>query len=149
MVNLWRWVLHARRFWSEWKIHQLFFFTCSLAALLRSCQTQSLGAWLWALSLASRPKVWHQLADTPVTISSWVALHGKLLAVGGKDSDDKQTAAIHIYNTKTNSWEVISHMATPPHRCLLAVLPHNELMAVGGWTPDGKTDTVEIATIVW
>ena len=94
------------------------------------------------------PKVWHQLADTPVTISSWVALHGKLLAVGGKDSDDKQTTAIHIYNTKTNSWEVISHMATPPHRCLLAVLPHNELMAVGGWTPDGKTDTVEIATIV-
>ena len=46
------------------------------------------------LSLASRPKVWHQLADTPVTFSSWVALHGQLLAVGGKVSDGKQTTAI-------------------------------------------------------
>ena len=100
------------------------------------------------LSLASRPKVWHQLADTPVTFSSWVALHGKLLAVGGKDSDDKQTTAIHMYNTTTNSWEVISHMATPRHQCLVAVLPHNELMVVGGYTPGGVTDSVEIATIV-
>ena len=128
-------------------------FTCSLAALLQSCQPQSLGARLKTLSLASRPKVWHQLADTPVTFSTWVALRGQLLAVGGKDSDDKQTASIHMYNTTTNSWEVISHMATPRHRCLVAVLPHNELMVVGGITPDSDTsgygtDTVEIATIV-
>ena len=88
------------------------------------------------------------IADTPVTFSSWVALHGRLLAVGGRDSDDKQTTAIHMYNPTTNSWEVISHMATPRQRCLVAVLPHNELMVVGGWTPDGKTDTVEIAIIV-
>ena len=124
------------------------FFTCSLAALLQSCKPQSLGARLKTLSLANRPKVWHQLADTPVTFSSWVALHGQLLAVGGKDSDDKQTTAIHMYNTTTNSWEVISHMTTPRQECLVAVLPHNELMIVGGWTPDGETDTVEIATIV-
>ena len=58
-------------------------FTCSLAVLLQSCQPQSLGTQMNTLSLASRPKVWHQLADTPVTFSSWVALHGKLLAVGG------------------------------------------------------------------
>ena len=88
-----------------------------------------------------------QLADTPVTFSSWVALHGQLLGVGGRDSDNKQTTAIHMYNTTTNSWEVISHMATPRHRCLVAVLPHNELMVVGGVKPHGKTDTVEIATI--
>ena len=123
-------------------------FTCSLAALLQSCQPQSLGAQLKTLSLASRPKVWHQLADTPLNYSSWVALHGQLLAVGGKDSDDKQTTAIHMYNTITNSWEVISHMATPRYRCLVAVLPRNELMVVGGITSDGKTDTVEIATIL-
>ena len=122
-----------------------FFFTCSLAALLRSCQPQSLGTRLKTLSLASRSKVWHQLADTPVTFSLWVALHGRLLAVGGCDSDDKETTAIHMYNTTTNS---ISHMTTPRQQCLVAVLPHNELMAVGGGTPDGKTDTVKIATIV-
>ena len=124
-------------------------FTCSLAALLQSCQPQSLGAQLKTLSLASGPKVWHQLADTPVTLSTCASLHGQLLAVGGKDSDDKDTTtAIHMYNTTTNSWEVISHMTTPRLRCLVAVLPHNELRVVGGRTPNGQTDSVEIASIV-
>ena len=123
-------------------------FTCSLATLLQSCQPQSLGERLKTLSLASRPKVWHQLADTPVTLSTCASLHGRLLAVGGRDSDGKETTAIHMYNTTTNSWEVISHMATPRCRCSVAVLPHNELMVVGGITPDDKTNSVEIATIV-
>ena len=68
--------------------------------------------------------------------------------MGGKDSDDKETTAIHMYNPTTNSWEVISHMTTPRESCLVAVLPQNELMVVGGGTPDGVTDSVEIATIV-
>ena len=122
-------------------------FTCSLATLLQSCQPQSLGEQLKTLLLASRPKVWHQLADTPVTLSTCASLHGQLLAVGGEYSDDKETLAIHMYNTTTNSWKVISHMTTPRCRCLVAVLPHNQLMVVGGLTPD-KTDSVEIASII-
>ena len=112
-------------------------FTCSLAALLQSCHPQSQG-----------PEVWHQLADTPVTFSTCASLHGRLLAVGGDDSDDKQTTAIHMYNTTTNSWEVISHMATPRRRCLVAVLPHNELTVVGGVTAGGSIDFVKIASII-
>ena len=64
--------------------HSKSVFSCSLAALLQSCQSQSLGARLRTLSLTSRPKVWHQLADTPVTLSTCASLHGQLLAVGGK-----------------------------------------------------------------
>ena len=124
-----------------------FVFTCSLAALLQSCQPQSLVAQLKTLSLASRPKVWHQLAYTPVTLSTCASLHAQLLVVGGGNSDDKETTAIHMYNTTTNSWEVISHMATPRRQCLVAVLPHNKLMVVGGGTPK-TTDSVEIASIV-
>ena len=112
-------------------------FTCSLATLLQSCHPRSQG-----------PEVWHQLADTPVTFSTCASLHGRLLAVGGDDSDDKQTTAIHMYNTTTNSWEVISHMATPRRRCLVAVLPHNELTVVGGVTAGGSTDFVKIASII-
>ena len=141
-------------------------FTCSLAALLQFCQPQSLVVRLNTLLLASRPKVWHQLADTPVTLSTCASLHGRLLAVGGKDSDGKETTAIHMYNTTTNSWETISHMTTPRSECLVAVLTHNKLMVVGGRTPDSawpgtgtcivvgrltadvKTDSVEIASIV-
>ena len=123
-------------------------FTCSLTALLQSYQPQSLVERLKTLSLANRPKVWHQLADTPVISSTCASLQGRLLAVGGKDSDDKKTTAIHMYNTTTNSWEVISHMTTPRRQCLVTVLPHNELMVVGGFTPNGATDSVEIANIV-
>ena len=101
------------------------------------------------LSLASGPNVWQQLADTPLTLSTCASLHGQLLAVGGTDSDEKQTTAIHMYNMTTYSWEVISHMATPRSQCLVAVLPHNELMAVGGFAaPAELTDSVEISTIV-
>ena len=57
--------------------------------------------------------------------------------------------AIHAYNTTTNTWEVISHMATPRHQSLVAVLPHNEIMVVGGDTlAGGGDDSVEIATTV-
>ena len=143
-------------------------FTCSLNALLQSCQSQSprspeerkaslfthLGAQLKTLSLTSRPKVWHQLADTPVTYSTCASLHGKLLAVGGCDSAYKETTtAINMYNTTTDSWEVISHMATARHQCLVAVLPHNELMVVGGFGSGishsmKAANSVEIAAIL-
>jgi len=96
----------------------------------------------------SRFEVWHQLVDTPVTFSTCASLCGRLLAVGGRDSDGKETTAIHMYNTKTNSWEIISHMATPRCRCLVAVFLHGELVVVGGFTPDDITDSVEIASML-
>ena len=124
-------------------------FTCSLAALLQSCQPQSLVARLKTLSLASKPEVWHQLTYTPVTLSTCTSLQGRVLAVGGTNSDDKKTTVIHMYNTTTISREVISHMTTPRCRCLVAVLPHNEFMVVGGFIAGGdKTNSIEIASIV-
>ena len=126
-------------------------FTCSLAALLHSCQPQSLRARLktsLSWSQASDSEVWHQLADTPVSSSTYASLHGQLLAVGGKDKAGKMTTSIHAYNTTTNSWEVIGHMATPRIHSLVTVLPHNELIIMGGRTPDGMTDSIEIANIV-
>ena len=117
-------------------------FTCSLGSLLQSCQPQSLGA----RRKSSEHKVWHQLADTPVTLSTCASVHGQLLAVGGRNLYDKVTADIHMYNTTTNSWEVISHMATPRHQCLVAVLPRDKLMVVGG---DTSNDSVEIANIMF
>ena len=118
-------------------------FTCSLASLLESCQPQSLKARL----KTSGPEVWHQLADTPFTSSTCASLRGRMLIVGGRDSGDKERTTIHIYNTKTNSWEVIGYMTTPRCRCPVATLPDNELIIVGGLTPNWKTDSVEIITL--
>ena len=112
-------------------------------SLLQS-KSRSLGT-----RMNSGSKVWHQLPDIAVTRSVCASLHGHLLAVCGHNSDGKTTSAIHTYNTTTNSWEVISHMATPRYGCLVAVLPHNELMVVGGFAPSGSIiDSVETATIV-
>ena len=125
-------------------------FTCSLDALFQSCQSQSFGTRLRALSSPSRgrAKVWQKLTDTPVTLSTCTSLHGQLMVVGGRDSDDKKTAVIHTYKVTTNSWEPISHITTARSQCLLAVFPENKLMIVGGHTPDNADDSIEVATIV-
>ena len=117
-------------------------FTCSLGSLRLSCRPLSLGA----RRKPSEHKVWHQLADAPVTLSTCASLRGKLLAVGGCDLDNKKRTTIHMYNPTTNSWEgIISPMTTPRSQCLVAVLPHDKLIVVGGNT---SNKSVEIASIV-
>ena len=122
---------------------------CSMADLQQSCRPQSLGARLETLTLQ---EVWHRVADLPVRSSSCATLCGQLLAVGGcDDSFEDYTTAIHQYNPATNSWEVISHMPTAQWNRLVAVLPGNKLMVVGGniglFGNISKTDIVEIATL--
>ena len=111
--------------------------TCSLTELLQSSSSSS--------------SVWHRVADIPACRSTCAAVNGQLLAVGGCDEDYKETAAIHKYNPTTNSWNHISNMPTARYHCLVAVLPTNEMMAVGGRisgvTFGTYTDKVEIASI--
>ena len=122
-------------------------FTCSLAALLQSRQPQSLLVQPNTLSLV-KPEVWHRLADTPFTSPACASMRGQLLTVGGRNSDDKVIATVCMYNTLANSWEVIGSMATSRCRCLVAVLPRNELITVGGITHNWKTDSIEIFTMI-
>ena len=78
-----------------------------------------------------------------------MSLHGRLLAIGGRDSERKPSTAVHMYQPTTNSWEVISHMTTPRADCLSAILPDNKLMVVGGFTTGGKRcDSVEFGTVI-
>ena len=121
---------------------------CSMADLSQSCRPQSLGARLETLTLQ---EVWHRVADLPVHASSCATLCGQLLVVGGcDDSFEHRTTAIHQYNPATNSWEVISHMPTARSSTLVAVIPCNKLMVVGGYIRKSggmeRTDIVEIAT---
>ena len=93
-------------------------------------------------------QVWKEVAASPVTWTTYTSIHGRLLAIGGEDSDKKATTAIHMYNPTTDSWEVISHMRTPRYSCIAAVLPNNQLMVVGGYTRGSiETDTVEFASV--
>ena len=117
-------------------------FSSSLSALMPS---QTLGP--KTLSQAESHSVWYVNGDLPVFRSTCVTLKEQLLAFGGQDAHKKDTNNIYTYSTKTNSWEVISHMSTPRHWCLVTVFSDNKVMVVGGETDTGDIDKVEMATI--
>ena len=95
--------------------------TCSLTKLLQSCSGTSPGV-----------SVWHRVADVPVYNSTCAAINGELVAVGGEVATNKTTSAVHKYDPTTDSWDIISNMPTARYWCLIAVLPTNEMMVVGG-----------------
>ena len=100
-------------------------FICSLIRLLQSSS-------------------WHRDANAPLYSSTCAAVNGELLAVGGCDNDGKPSSAIHMYNTSTNFWDLISNMPTARYYSLVVVLPTNKMMVVGG----RDQDKIEIASII-
>ena len=76
--------------------------------------------------------VWHGIADIPVYRSTCATINGELIAVGGLDAKFNTTSAVRKYNPTTDSWDIITSMPTARYRCLVAVLPANEMMVVGG-----------------
>ena len=107
--------------------------TCSLTELLRSCGE------------SSTDSVWSRIADAPVVWSTCTAVGGELVAVGGRDTTEyKYTSAVYKYNMISKSWDVITDMPTARRLCLVAVLPTNEMIVVGGHLGD---NIVEIAKI--
>ncbi len=115
--------------------------TCSLTALLQSCQPH--------LLTSQSPPLWHQVADTPAYRSTCVTLNGELVAVGGRDSSSIPTYSVYTYDPATDSWNVISLVNIARWRCLAVVLPGDRLMLVGGHTSRSGSQiaSVEIATL--
>ena len=108
-------------------------FTCSLSTLLQSQPSQP---------------VWCPITGLPVEYSTIVILNGQLLAIGGKKHHcTTYTNAIYLHNQATNFWELITCLPTARYNCLVAVLPGNKLMVVGGETNTGLTNIVEIASV--
>ena len=109
--------------------------TCSLTELLQSSPPSS-----------SSSSVWHRVADAPAYRSTCTAVNGELLAIGGCDEECKPTFAVHKYNPISNSWNLIN-TPTARYRSLVAVLPTNEMMVVGGLLFNfSVTDIVEFAS---
>ena len=118
-------------------------YNCSVSALLYSCIRSSL-----PLNRVEKARIWRRVADLPVTHSTCISFHDTLLmATGGRMDSGKATTAIYMYNSATNSWEIISHMTTGRFQCFAAALPDNQLMAVGGNTDGGMTDTAEYGSL--
>ena len=113
-------------------------YKCSVNALIQS--DKSFGSFL--------RNRWKKVAAPQIKETTCISIHGRLLAIGGEDSDKEPTTAVHMYNRATDSWEVISHMGTPRCKCIAAIFPDNQLMVVGGYTINGETDSTELATVV-
>ena len=119
--------------------------TCSLPDLLRP---QSLGAKLRTLSLANKPGVWRHIKELPVTRSTLTTLGGHLVAIGGEYGSNNPTADVRRYDPQTDSWHVIMKMKTKRFHSLVAVLPEDRLIIVGGWDVSQRsTDSVEIGSL--
>ena len=132
-------------------------YTCSLSALLKSCQLRLLRSHHPLLpdpisldqESAGRPSIWTRLADLPVLGSTLVSVNGQLLSVGGRELNHNATTSILVFDSSANSWLHLDHrMSTPRSECFAAVLPDNRLMIAGGYTAAGNiASTVEIATV--
>ena len=122
-------------------------FTCSLSSLLQHLEPHSLESSL-KRSLP-QTRVWHTVADVPMFRSTCTTFCGHLLAVGGFPLDCNPTTAVHKYNRVENSWAVICHMKIARWGSLVAVLPGDRLMVVGGrMVGNNETTVVEIGSLV-
>ena len=98
---------------------------------------------------------WDTLPKVPVYNATCATVHGQLLAVGGKQSleeGEKNCPVIYAYNPTEKSWVIKCNMKTPRSFCLVAALPNDRLMAVGGFVQgpdmhDESTNDVEIIDI--
>ena len=138
-------------------------YSCSLSALLSSChdharaqESKGILKKIFSPNDSLRPQIphtaWKRLSNLPVVHATCVSFKNKLLAVGGKDSKGATTTAIRMYNSSTDSWEVLSDMLIGRSSCSVANLDDYRLMVVGGITlyaPEKyiETDSIEVGIV--
>ena len=76
--------------------------------------------------------LWQTVEDTPLFLSSPLALKGSLLAVGGQDGRNNPSTSIHLYYPGTRRWVKVGDLPTARHSCTCSVLPNGEVMVAGG-----------------
>ena len=129
--------------------HSKSVYTCSVSALLQSCVSSSQETKQEMAKNVSGTMIWREVAPLPAKRSTCVSLHGQLLAVGGKDDSNTAIKMVYRYDSSTNSWEIVGHMATSRYNSFAAVLPNNQLIVFGGLTGYGRpTRTLELANVV-
>ncbi len=123
----------------------------SLRSVL-SCSLKDLVSSSVSSSGPARPTsaVWQRLADLPYRGATCVSAQGHLFAIGGQDRHSKVQSAIYTYNTSQNSWDLLTQLKAARSDCLVSVITTNsssKLVIVGGYTDNGLSDSVEIASV--
>ena len=122
--------------------------SCRFSDLVQSTQSTrpSIQKQPSSSTVAIHSKVWHNIPDLPVRLSTCVTVQGKVLAIGGRDKQDKIRTSIYELNTDNNKWSHKGHKNIARSCCLATTLPDNNIFVVGGLTGTGFTDKTEIAT---
>ena len=117
-------------------------YVCSIGALINSCSSKQ------PQTADSAFFTWNRISDLPVSMTTCVTLHGRLLAVGGRDAFNKATSAVYIYEPATNTWVITSYMPLARYLCVAAVSNDSQLLVVGGFNEAGIiTDSVEVGSV--
>ena len=97
--------------------------------------------------LSNQVNAWQKIADLPLSESTCVSLHGRVLAIGGVDAANQSAKSIYVYEEAVDSWKTVGEMLSKRHSCFVAVLPDNQLMVVGGVIANNQTNLVEFGSL--
>ena len=93
---------------------------------------------------------WQVLPECPLSYFTAAELGGCLLAIGGRDSSDSPSSAVHMYSPSTNSWVRISSGDLPVPRDSAAAtqLEGGKVIFVGGDSDESNNSkTVYVGTV--
>ena len=87
------------------------------------------------------PTQWCTLPDAPLECSTAIAVHGSLLAVGGKSLGCQHSSVIHVYDQEENVWTKFGDLATARSSCTCCLLPGGKILIAGGEDRNGQWTT--------
>ena len=77
-------------------------------------------------------QIWNEIPGLQTTRSTPLSIRRSLLAVGGRDEDDKAVTAIHLYQPDTGEWVKVGDLPTSRYRCTCAMITDTEMLVAGG-----------------
>ena len=77
-------------------------------------------------------QIWKVIPGLQTILSTPLSIRGSLLAVGGRDRDNKAVSAILLYQPDTGEWMKVGDLPTPRYNCTCAMITDTEMLVAGG-----------------
>ena len=87
---------------------------------------------------------WKRVKHAPASNTTCVCARGRLIAVGGIDTDGKTTNEIWALNESSGSWGKVGSLKSRRYRSLVGVTATGSLLVIGGLTKTRLTDHIEV-----
>ena len=77
-------------------------------------------------------EIWKEIVELPVKNTAPLSISGSLLAVGGRDKDDKAVSALYLYQPDAGQWIKVTDIPTPRYTCTSIMITDKSLLVAGG-----------------